>query len=194
MNILKNYEISGVKDLTPPTWSLKTVAEENNGNPVLLLLSPGADPGPELEALAASKTIPCEGFAEISLGQGQVNQAEMALETACRTGSWILLSNLQLALNWLPRLESLLRSDTCTRNKKLSTRIWLTTEECSGFYSGLAGLCRKLAYEPPEGVKRNVARSLQQLQQWRPNSGNADGNLVLAWIHAVLQERRRSES
>ncbi|XP_043268031.1 cytoplasmic dynein 2 heavy chain 1 [Venturia canescens] len=183
-------ELLGVKDLTPPTWSLKTVAEENNG-PVLLLLSPGADPGPELEALAAGKSVPCEGFAEVSLGQGQVTQAEMALETACRTGGWILLSNLQLALNWLPRLESLLRSDVCTREKKSSTRIWLTTEECCGFYSGLAGLCRKLAYEPPEGVKRNVARSLQQLQQRRPNSGNVDGNLVLAWIHAVLQERRR---
>ena len=129
---------------------------------------------------------------EISLGQGQVVQAEAALESACRTGNWILLSNLQLALNWLPRLDSILRSPTCTRDKKPSTRIWLTTEECTGFYAGLAGICRKLAYEPPEGVKKNVMRSLQQLQQHQPNSANSEGNLVLSWIHAVFQERRRS--
>jgi len=100
------------------------------------------------------------------------------------------LSNLQLALNWLPRLESLLRSPMCTTNKNSSTRIWLTTEETSGFYPGLAGLCLKLAYEPPEGVKRNVRKSLQQLRQSQYNDDSMAAILVLSWLHAVLQERR----
>jgi len=100
------------------------------------------------------------------------------------------LSNLQLALNWLPRLESLLRSPMCTTNKNSSTRIWLTTEETSGFYPGLAGLCLKLAYEPPEGVKRNVRKSLQQLRQSQYNDDSTAAILVLSWLHAVLQERR----
>lgn len=108
-----------------------------------------------------------------------------------RNGNWILLSNLHLALNWLPRLESLLRSSTCTINKNPSTRIWLTTEECLGFYPSLAGLCLKLAYEPPEGVKRNVKRSLQQLQQRQRNDENVPGSVLLSWLHATLQERRK---
>lgn len=108
-----------------------------------------------------------------------------------RNGSWILLSNLQLALNWLPRLESLLRSPVCTREKKDSTRIWLTTEECQGFYQGLAGICLKLAYEPPEGVKRNVKRSFQQLQQRSRENKENRGILLLSWLHATLQERRK---
>lgn len=177
--------------MAPQSWNLKAVAEKNGESPVLLLLSPGADPGPELEGLASSKVASAKGFTEVSLGQGQVAQAEAALELACRNGSWILLSNLQLALNWLPRLESILRSAACTCDKNPTTRIWLTTEECSGFYPGLAGICQKLAYEPPEGVKRNVMRSLQQHQQRKLNSGNAEGNLMLSWIHAVFQERRR---
>ncbi|XP_071561821.1 cytoplasmic dynein 2 heavy chain 1 [Temnothorax nylanderi] len=180
----------GVKDLAPPLWTLSTVAQEKAGTyPVLLLLSPGTDPGPELSVLAEKHTS--AGFTEVSLGQGHVTQAELALEAACRNGGWILLSNLQLALNWLPRLESLLRSPMCTTNKNSSTRIWLTTEECSGFYPGLAGLCLKLAYEPPEGVKRNVRKSLQQLRQSQRNSDDvAATTLVLAWLHATLQERR----
>lgn len=108
-----------------------------------------------------------------------------------RTGGWVLLSNLQLVLNWLPRLDSILRSSLCTRDKNPSTRIWLTTEECSGFYPGLSGLCQKLAYEPPEGVKRNLKRSLRQLHSHGSQFKNSEGIFVLAWLHAVLQERRR---
>ena len=101
------------------------------------------------------------------------------------------MSNLQLALNWLPRLEGLLRSPLCTTEKNPSTRIWLTTEECAGFYPGLAALCLKLAYEPPEGVKRNVRRSLQRLQQRQAELGNVKKTILLSWLHAILQERRR---
>ncbi|XP_076646917.1 dynein cytoplasmic heavy chain beethoven [Halictus rubicundus] len=184
-------EVLGVKELAPPPWSLRKVAEEQASYPVLLLLSPGADPGSELRGLANNQVASATGFAEVSLGQGQVAQAEVALESACRNGNWILLSNLHLALNWLPRLESLLRSPMCTSNKNPSARIWLTTEECLGFYPSLAGLCLKLAYEAPEGVKRNVKRSLQQLQQRQQENLNLPGGVLLSWLHATLQERRK---
>lgn len=66
-------------------WTLGAVAQEKDGSyPVLLLLSPGADPGPELSALATKHTSSSSGFAEVSLGQGHVTQAESALEAACR--------------------------------------------------------------------------------------------------------------
>nr|XP_033320776.1 cytoplasmic dynein 2 heavy chain 1 [Megalopta genalis] len=184
-------EVLGVKELAPPPWSLRNVAEEQASYPVLLLLSPGADPGSELQGLANNQVASATGFTEVSLGQGQVAQAELALESACRNGNWLLLSNLHLALNWLPRLESLLRSPMCTINKNPSTRIWLTTEECLGFYPSLAGLCLKLAYEAPEGVKRNVKRSLQQLQQRQQDRLNVPGGVLLSWLHATLQERRK---
>lgn len=79
----------------------------------------------------------------------------------------------------------------CTVDKNPATRIWLTTEECLGFYPSLAGLCLKLAYEPPEGVKRNVKRSLQQLQQKQQDTVNVPGSVLLSWLHATLQERRK---
>ncbi|KAI4495703.1 hypothetical protein M0802_008538 [Mischocyttarus mexicanus] len=185
---LSKFAISqlGVRDLSPPTWTLQKISENEGSSPILLLLSPGADPSPELKSLS-------KGFTEVSLGQGQVAQAELALETACKNGSWVLLSNLQLALTWLPRLESLLRSPMCTTNKNSTTRIWLTTEECEGFYPGLAGLCLKLAYEPPEGVKRNFKRSFQQLQQLDESKRNENnsGMFLLSWLHSTIQERRK---
>jgi len=75
--------MKGVKDLAPPLWILSTIAQEKAGSyPVLLLLSPGTDPGPELSVLAEKHTS--AGFTEVSLGQGHVTQAELALEAACR--------------------------------------------------------------------------------------------------------------
>ncbi|KAL2743989.1 cytoplasmic dynein 2 heavy chain 1 [Vespula maculifrons] len=193
---LTKFAISqlGVRDLAPPAWTLKKIAEnEGSTMPILLLLSPGTDPGPELKSLAVNHVTSSIVFTEVSLGQGQVGQAELALEAACKNGSWVLLSNLQLALTWLPRLESLLRSPMCTTDKQATTRIWLTTEECIGFYPGLAGLCLKLAYEPPEGVKRNLKRSFQQLQQMEVNktNDNIPGMFLLSWLHSTIQERRK---
>ena len=49
-----------------------------------MLLSPGADPEPELRALISNRVVNTAGFTEVSLGQGHVAQAEAALETACR--------------------------------------------------------------------------------------------------------------
>lgn len=73
----------GVKNLAPPAWTLEAIAQNTKERHVLLLLSPGADPGPELRALAIHRQL-TEGFIEISLGQGQVKQAEEAIERACR--------------------------------------------------------------------------------------------------------------
>lgn len=73
-----------MRSLVPPAWTLKQIAESGNKQPVLLLLAPGTDPGPELNSLVANKLIAAGGFVEVSLGQGHVAQAETALENACR--------------------------------------------------------------------------------------------------------------
>ncbi|KAL2712648.1 cytoplasmic dynein 2 heavy chain 1 [Vespula squamosa] len=84
---LTKFAISqlGVRDLAPPAWTLKKIAEnEGSTMPILLLLSPGTDPGPELKSLAVNQVTSSVVFTEVSLGQGQVGQAELALEAACK--------------------------------------------------------------------------------------------------------------
>lgn len=74
----------GVRNLTPPSWTLNQIAKETTRKPILLLLSPGADPEPELSSLVANQMVSAHGFVEVSLGQGHVGQAESALEMACK--------------------------------------------------------------------------------------------------------------
>lgn len=74
---------AGVKDLNAPQWTLKQVAESVTRYPILLLLSPGADPRSDLELLASEQVARTE-LVEISLGHSQVPQAEAAIQRACK--------------------------------------------------------------------------------------------------------------
>lgn len=60
------------------------MSEDNERQAILLLLSPGADPEPELSRLVSNKLVLSSGFTEVSLGQDNVAQAERALEAACK--------------------------------------------------------------------------------------------------------------
>ncbi len=71
-------------------------------------------------------------------------------------------------------------------------RLWLTSEAHDNFPPILLQLSLKLTYESPPGLRENVLRTVAS---W-PRPGPADAPLksqlsfVLAWFHAVVQERR----
>ncbi|MEQ2279608.1 Cytoplasmic dynein 2 heavy chain 1 [Ameca splendens] len=72
--------------------------------PVLIIISPGADPSQELKELAA-ETIGRDKYHEISMGQGQADVALATLRKCSLDGDWLCLKNLHLVTAWLPLLE-----------------------------------------------------------------------------------------
>ena len=73
-------------------------------------------------------------------------------------------------------------------------RLWLTTESHQNFPATLLEFCLKVTYESPPGIKRNLQRTLNS---WSPsvfessdNVSKAQAIFVLAWFHAIVQERR----
>jgi dynein heavy chain len=68
----------GKEFIQPPAFDLsKTYEDSLNNVPIIVVLSPGADPMSELEKLAKSKNAHIRG---ISLGQGQGDIAVEAIE------------------------------------------------------------------------------------------------------------------
>ena len=74
----------------------------------MLCASPGHDPSPHVDALAAQSNQHC-----IVLAMGSpvgCADAERAIRNASKSGGWVLLKNVHLVPHWLPTLEKLLHA------------------------------------------------------------------------------------
>ena len=73
-------------------------------------------------------------------------------------------------------------------------RLWLTSEVHPKFPTILLQSSIKITYEAPPGVKRNLLRTFEM---WTPEEfgkgsvARSQTLFVLAWFHAIIQERRK---
>mmetsp|Transcript_3730 Transcript_3730/g.9663 ORF Transcript_3730/g.9663 Transcript_3730/m.9663 type:complete len:1194 (+) Transcript_3730:95-3676(+) len=160
--------------------------------PILLLLTPGADPTAELLAFAAEG-----GRAKLdtlSLGQGMGPRASSLLEYALKHGSWVLLQNCHLATSWMPQLEAQVE-----RLRELAApgfRLWLTSAPSNVLPSSVLQTSVKLMTEPARGLRANLGalwaraddRYFDQCAEPRALRRLFYG---LSLFHATVLERRR---
>ena len=85
----------------------KSFEECNCYTPIFFILSPGVDPLKDVEKLGIEMgfTFDNNNFHNVSLGQGQEQIAERAIDIASDMGHWVILQNIHLVLKWLPTLE-----------------------------------------------------------------------------------------
>eukprot|EP00050_Salpingoeca_kvevrii_P020215 m.95860 g.95860 ORF g.95860 m.95860 type:complete len:4292 (+) comp8765_c0_seq1:164-13039(+) len=162
--------------------------ESTPSEPILIMVSSGSDPSEDLQELA-NKIVGSARFHQVAMGQGQSERAMQALRDCARDGDWLCLKNLHLVTPWLQHLEKELNSLTLHKD----FRLWLTTEEHPKFPPVLLRSSLKLSYESPPGVKRNLARSFETYSREFFSSGGSvlsQALFVLAWLHAIVQERR----
>ncbi|XP_068037518.1 cytoplasmic dynein 2 heavy chain 1 isoform X5 [Anomalospiza imberbis] len=180
----------GIKELSPSPLNMKRLYKETlEIEPILIIISPGADPSQELQELASVERN-TECYHQIAMGQGQADLAIQTLRECARNGEWLCLKNLHLVTSWLPVLEKELN----TLHPQPNFRLWLTTEVHPKFTPILLQSSLKITYEAPPGLKKNLLRTYES---WTPEQINKKGNLsrahslfCLAWFHAVCQERR----
>ncbi|KAK6296187.1 hypothetical protein J4Q44_G00339000 [Coregonus suidteri] len=180
----------GMRELSPPPLNLRRLYSETlEIEPVLITISPGADPSQELLELA-SETVGRDNYHEVAMGQGQADVALATLRECSRSGDWLCLKNLHLVTAWLPLLEKELN----VLQPKAGFRLWLTAEVHPKFPPILLQSSLKITYEAPPGLKKNLLRTYES---WSPEQISKGGLLsraqslfCLAWFHAVCQERR----
>ncbi|KAJ8297986.1 LOW QUALITY PROTEIN: hypothetical protein KUTeg_024517 [Tegillarca granosa] len=180
-----------MKELSPPSVNLKKLFEKEtiSTEPILIVISPGADPSQELQDLAA-QTIGGDKYHQVAMGQGQADIAMQLLRECAQNGEWLCLKNLHLVTAWLPQLEK----EINTLKPHNEFRLWMTAEVHPKFPTILLQSSLKITYEAPPGVSRNLKRTYES---WSPEYISKTGNVMrsqalfaLAWFHAVVQERR----
>ncbi|KAF6780509.1 hypothetical protein AHF37_00019 [Paragonimus kellicotti] len=197
-------------NLGSPTLNLYRLYETETRatEPILLLISPGADPSQELAEAAAMRfagkagTTPdtCSSYRQVAMGQGQADLALRELHEAAEVVLEKEINALVLSTeepdvattDENPKARS--AAGNGRRRVHEGFRLWLTAEPHAGFPSALLQTCLKVSYEAPPGLKRNLRRTYESWTRPYLAQGNsstrATALITLAWFHAVVQERR----
>ncbi|KAF8807657.1 dynein heavy chain protein 1 [Phlegmacium glaucopus] len=164
------------------------VDEVPAATPVALVSVPGYDASYRVENLMKNTGARASSVAMGS--QEGFTLADQAIAAASRQGSWVLLKNVHLAPSWLGQLEKKLQ----TLNPHRNFRLFLTMEANPSIPVNILRQSRLIMNEPPPGVKANLLDSLQSIPSHRLSQGPAEKvrlYFLLAWFHAVVQERLR---
>ena len=163
------------------------VKQVNAVTPISLCSSPGFDASYKVDNLVERERAQC---ANIAMGSNEgVASADKAISNAATTGNWVLVKNVHLAPQWLQSLEK--RIEALKPNPDF--RLFLSMESSPKIPVNLLRASRVLMYEQPAGIRANMKDSLGQLRERavRGPVEKARVYLLLAFLHAVVQERLR---
>jgi len=181
------------KFVEPPPLDLEQIYEESTCyTPLLFVLTPGTDPTAQLKALATLKNM---SWQAIALGQGQEPKAINLLKQSSAQGFWGLLANLHLCVKWLPELEKVIVT-TMEAGPHKNFRIFMSSSPTSMFPIQLLQNSIKMTCEPPKGLKPNMLRLLQNMNDDEYNRVHETQKyrklfFSLVWFHSLLLERRK---
>ena len=158
-------------------------------SPVLFCSVPGYDASSRVDDLAAELG---KQLTSIAIGSAEgFNEADKAINTAVRSGRWVLLKNVHLAPSWLVTLEKKLH----TIQAHSSFRLFLTCEINPSLPVNLLRAGRIFTFEPPPGVRANLLRTFSTVsaaRMMKPPNERARLYFLLSWFHAIVQVQEHS--
>ncbi|KNC98573.1 uncharacterized protein SPPG_06258 [Spizellomyces punctatus DAOM BR117] len=181
--------IFGPTFLNATDLNLRSVVMEEmvNPAPIALCSVAGHDASYRVENFAAEMSA---RMASVAMGSAEgFAQADAAIATAVKSGTWVLLKNVHLAPIWLGQLEKRLHSMKAHNQ----FRLFLTMETNPKVPVNLLRMSRILMFEPLPGIKANLYESLNAIPPTRVKAPSERARLhfLLGWLHAVVQERLR---
>ncbi|XP_058453053.1 dynein axonemal heavy chain 8 [Malaya genurostris] len=161
--------------------------------PLVCFLSMGSDPTPSIEALAKKNAIKCRS---ISMGQGQEVHARKLIDASLEEGSWVLLQNCHLGLEYVHELMLLIMElEKTGTGFHPDFRVWVTTEPHPQFSITFLQMSIKFTNEPPSGVKAGLKRTYgsMTIEMFEYSESQFYVPLIFAtsFLHTVVQERRK---
>ncbi len=191
---IKEFIIDKHGYVDPPVMKFSNILQQSSEkNPVLFILSPGADPSGELIKFAALKGFGNK-YKALPLGKDMEAQAQSMIDGGIVKGHWVMLQNCHLVLSWLKDLEGLIEEKM--NRPHADFRLWLTTAPtCDrAFPIGILQRSLKVVVEPPEGLRQNVKTMYEKLDDARlvqcKHPAYKDLVYVISFFHAILQDRK----
>eukprot|EP00899_Mesostigma_viride_P009330 jgi/Mesvir1/18399/Mv14277-RA.1 len=190
--------VMGVNYVTSYPFNLKaSFADSRPGVPMFIFLSPGVDAAGAVEKMGEGMGFSYEAgnYASVSLGQGQEEPAIRALMHAHKNGGWVLLQNIHLTPRWTAGpLEKAV--DKLAEGAHEQFRLFLSAEPSPDIPINVLQNSIKLTNEPPEGVKPNLLRAMNNFSDEYYETCAKIGEFksivfALSYFHSVLLERKK---
>ena len=177
------------KDLLQVPFGLQQVVRQvTSTTPIALCSTPGFDASYKVDHLVERQGARC---AAIAMGSNEgPASADKAISSAAANGAWVLVKNVHLAPGWLQSLEKRLHA----LKPHADFRLFLSMETSPKIPVNLLRAARVLTYEQPAGIRANMKDSLSSLATRKGAEApveKAKLYLLLAFLHAVIQERLR---
>jgi len=163
--------------------------------PIFFILSPGADPVKEVEAMG-KKSIGLSlgtNYWNVAMGQGQDVVAMAKLDIGHREGHWVMLQNIHLMPGWCVDLEKKL-DVFAIENSHPNFRLFLSADPSNGIPIGILERSIKLTNEPPQGMLANLRRSfaLFPKEDFEDKDAKVKSILfALCHFHSLMLERKK---
>jgi dynein heavy chain len=185
----------GASYVQPVTDQITDIWSESAPNkPVLYLLTAGADPTSMIEELARKRKM-AQPPSVTSMGEGQELPAQASIDNAFITGSWVILSNSHLAIEYMGQMEHILNPKDKVIDPNF--RLWITCEATKEFPLGLLQMAIKVTIEPPKGLKAGLSKTFNTmvnqdfLEKVEPYDKWRSMVFTLCFLHSIVQERRK---
>jgi dynein heavy chain len=169
--------------------------DSTNTTPMFFILSPGADPVKEVEALGRKLIGLRSGvnYHNVAMGQGQDPIAMSKLDMGHQEGHWVMLQNIHLMPRWCVELEKKL-DVFVAENSHPSFRLYLSADPSSGIPIGLLDRSIKLTNEPPQGMLANLRRAFAQFSKDDFEDRDPKVKAILFGLchfHSLMLERKK---
>lgn len=178
-----------------------TFKETSKSTPLFFVLFPGVDPTGEVERVGETYGITTDNklFINISMGQGQEQNAEEALKTMGEKGGWVMLQNVHLMEKWLKRLELMLEQQAVSAHENF--RCFISSEpppmpDSKIIPESILQNCIKVSNEAPQDLKANLRRAYAHFSQARLDASTKTTEFKsllfgLCMFHALVLGRRK---
>jgi dynein heavy chain len=171
-----------------------TFEDSTNTTPIFFILSSGADPVKEVEAMGKKLVATFSTcYHNVAMGQGQDVVAMAKLDIGHREGHWVMLQNIHLMPKWCTELEKKL-DVFAIENSHPNFRLFLSADPSNGIPIGILDRSIKLTNEPPEGMLANLRRSFALFSKEDFEDRDAKVKAILfalCHFHSLMLERKK---
>jgi dynein heavy chain 1 len=157
--------------------------------PLLVCSAPGNDVSGRVESMARELK---KELAAVAMGSSEgFDTATSLVSTASKRGTWVLLRNVHLCIDWLR--DSLVKQlQALGPGTHKDFRIFITSEINPRLPTALLRISDIIVAESPTGIKASLSRFFSSISKERFNLTVRNRlYLLLGWTHSVIQERLR---